>query len=391
MSTPSEGTITILGVKSQQHPSESHRRRHQFVGPFAWLAVVGIALAITGCGDSPEASPPPAAVPESAVTAPPPPAAPTGPRGVDAEDDPGAPRALPKTGELPGWTKTKPVRIADVSRLSEVLPRETREPLDTFHIDRASVCTYEHDDAVAAVTIIDAKTPEDALGIFALLSLGKPGGLQRDGSLRAVEVSKAGVRLTAWQGHSFVEIRLGGRDFQDVEEAGLVLFQRIVFNMPAADPPLLLRLMPPERRAGAKLWMVRDISALRFGPKPTFKLIHPPTMNERLGLDGDRFLSVAALDVEDEDRDNIIWLTEFEDAPSAGQAYERYQQALIEPQGSPDDHTLIETPKGPYLFGSWTADQESIQNILPRLRQVLPGEETRGKGAEGQRGRGNSG
>jgi hypothetical protein len=56
----------------------------------------------------------------------------------------------------------------------------------------------------------------------------------------------------------------------------------------------------------------------------------------------------------------------------AERAHERYQQALTAPTMPLDKNTLVYASKGSLLAGTWTADQESVQNLLPRLQAILP-------------------
>ncbi len=127
----------------------------------------------------------------------------------------------------------------------------------------------------------------------------------------------------------------------------------------------------------SKLWLVRSTAALAAADHPVLRHIDPMIMDARLGLKGAGFLAVALVSVGEGELPNMLWLVRYESPTEAQAAARRYQQALESPRGKLDADTIVDEPKGRYLAGSWTAGQESIQNLLPRLRTILPEEDSR--------------
>ena len=296
-------------------------------------------------------------------------------RGVDDRDSPDAPRALPKTSDLRDWVKSEPVRVVAANQLAALVENASlRSLLATFHLRRVARCAYQGKPGTARVLLIEAQTPADAFGIFSVLS-PKPGELQpADGSVRATNASATGQTMAAWQGEACLQIEFSGGTGDSGRPECERLFNNIVFNLPAADPPLLLQAIPVDRRRDCQVWVVRSTAALATVRNEVLRKIDPATMDQRLGLTGEAMLSVAAVPVAEDEPPNLIWIVQYADPPAAAVAYQRYQQALVSPVGELDHNTLPYPPKGVFLAGSWTADQESIPNksLLPVLLKALP-------------------
>jgi len=296
---------------------------------------------------------------------------------MDDQDDPRGPRALPKTDELRDWVKTEPVRVAGPGELDRFMANPAlRTALATFPIHQVAHCTYaaRNKNTTASVLFIEAATPDDAFGTFSILT-PQPGHWNRaDGSVRASEISGEGRTVLGWQGKSCLRIIFTGRADAQTSSQCDRLFERILFNIPTADPPLLVRVSPGGKLAGAQLWVVRSTVALGAVSEQGLRQIDPAVMDTRLGLDGNAILSVAAVEVAMDEPYNLIWLVHYPDPAEANAAHKRYQQALRSPASDLDRNTIIDQPKGRFLAGSWTADQESIphQHLLEELREALP-------------------
>jgi|GEM_PF-794712 len=299
------------------------------------------------------------------------------PQGVDSQDDPDAPRSLPKTSELRGWVKSEPIRVAGVEQLTRFIKNNAqRSTIETFHIRRVAHCAYQNKHGTGRVFLIEAASPADAFGIFSVLN-AQPGKLRSaDGSIRAARGSATQPVLAAWQGEAYIEVEFTGCSPDNSEDwmACQRLFDAIVFNFPAGDPPLLLQAVPRDRRDACKVWVVRRSSALTVTKNKILKQIRPRDMDRRLGLTGDTTLSVAAVPVAQDEPPNLIWIVKYVNATDATAAYNRYHQALRSPANRLDSMTILDQPKGRFLTGSWTADQESIpgKGLLPILRETLP-------------------
>ena len=293
--------------------------------------------------------------------------------GVDDLDDPDVPRALPKTGRVRGWVKTQPVRVRPADRWDEVIPdADRRAIMKTFKLRRAARCAYTLDEIEVDVLLVEGATPIDAYGLFSVLT--RPAGtfMPDDGSVRAVEISGDQVTMSGWQGDAYVRVRAPRTSDDRGEAACRRVFIKILFDLPAADPPLLAQAVSSAGQAESRVWLVRSCSALAEVDHPVLAAIDAPTMDARLGLDGEAVLSIAAVRVADDEPDNLIWLIEYPAPEAAAAAYQRYQSVHTAPADDLDRNTLPFEPKGRFFVGSWTAGAESIAQNLPKLRAALP-------------------
>jgi len=295
------------------------------------------------------------------------------PAGADPQDDPDAPRCLPKTKELRDWIKTEPVKVATSNKIKELIKDRIKPAaLKTYKIRLAAGCTYAIEKLVADVLLVEAETPVDAYGLFSITT-PHPGEFNNiDGSVRASEKSSDTQILTAWQGNNWIRAEFTGVQNKDSEQACYNLVNRIVFNIPLADPPLLLRCIPPKKSAGSKLWVFRDLAALAGIKNEILQKINVQKMNARLGLTGKEILSAASVKVADDEKNNLIWMVQYQNIDDATAAYKRYKSALESPGNPLDGNTIVYSPKGKFLIGSWTAGQESLQHLLDELNAVLP-------------------
>jgi len=337
-----------------------------------WLVFsIAACLLLLGCGRDEPAKP--TSEPETAVEGESAPAAKVAwqpPSPVDAQDDPGRPRALPKSNEVVGWIKTKPIRLTPIDEAQTFKSDSGSEiSLATFQLKKIARCGYEHEKAKADVLLIECATASDAFGVFSLLTKGSAAEVTADKSVRCVH--QPSRMYSGWQGRSFVQVRLSGADGDETNRAGALLANRILFSLPTSEPPMLMQMVPEPQRQGGKLWLVRRTAALKQIPVSTFRQLNAEVMDARLGLDGETFLSVAAIKVAPDEPDNLIWLLECPDEAAAAKVYERYQAALTTPVSRLDSDTILTEPIGHLLLGSWTAGQESIQNLLSQLKQAV--------------------
>lgn len=316
--------------------------------------------------------------------------------GVDEDDDPAAPRSLPKTGELPNWVKTKPVVILKPDRYAEAIKDQTMvKALSTFQIDRVAICGYENSDVATDVLMIETVTPSDAYGIFELLA--KRGGhtvLTADHSVRAMEVGASTWNMLAWQGKMCLRLSFPASAETELN-AVAQLCNRIVFSVPAADPPLMLRMMSKESATRAKVWVVRKTSALRAASDFKVNGIAAAGLDGRLGLTGQELLWIASVQAvpgsaseesggQDDkpalssltldDSPNLMWVAEYQNPEAAQAAYERYKEAMAGSGTDLDRNTKLEPSQGRFLAGTWTMDLETRLPLLPWLMKSLPGE-----------------
>lgn len=294
-----------------------------------------------------------------------------GAAGVDDRDDPSAPRALPMSGEVRGWVKVEPILPVPLDRLAE--SDASLEVLESLRIDAIFRCRYANESTTADVTLIQAATPADAFGAFSVITPQDCQPPGPDGSVQAVDVTDEAVMISGWQGRTCVRVSCSQAGERPKHADCDRLTSAILFNLRPADAPLLMRMIPQEKLPGVKIWVVRSVSSLARARHPTLRKLADVGMDKRLRLDGQPLLSVARVPVAGENEPpNLIWLVEYPDAEWATAVYERYTAALSAVDNDIDARTILQNPQGVYLAGSWTAGQESLQNLLPRLREALP-------------------
>jgi hypothetical protein len=241
--------------------------------------------------------------------------------------------------------------------------------LDSFQLKKVARCGYAHEKCEADVLVIECATASDAFGVFSLMTGGSATDVAADKSIRLFD--RVSGTYSGWQGRTFVQVRLSQAGGDEADQAVTALASRILFSLPTAEAPMLMQMVPPQQRQGGRLWLVRRTAALRQMPISLFKRIEPARMDARLGLDGEALLSVAAVKMAPGEPDNLIWLLECTDEAAAAKAHQRYQAALESPATRLDSDTIVSEPIGHLLLGSWTAGQESVQNLLPQLKEAV--------------------
>jgi hypothetical protein len=292
--------------------------------------------------------------------------------GKDAEDHPDAPRALPRSSEVQGWIKMQAVEVAGGEEMTQfVEDPAVRRVLAPFKFARLARATYRCPNAAAEVLLAEGVAPEDALGAFSLANGGAPCATRVDGSLQASLPGDGKAVLIAWQGNAFLRL-----EYTLEQEAGLRdcerLASRTVFGLPMTEPPLLMRAVKEVPQEHCQCWFVRSAAVLRQQDNPRLRQIDPAALDSRLGLGGDAVLSVVAVEPTRGAAPIIIWLAEYATADEAKGAADRYTRAISSaPQGL-DAVTHVGEPRGRFVIGTWTADQEAARNMVNMLREVLP-------------------
>lgn len=119
---------------------------------------------------------------------------------------------------------------------------------------------------------------------------------------------------------------------------------------------------------------MRSTAGLVKQPLPRLQQIEPAALDQRLGLNGEVLLSAVAVEQTQGAAPIIIWLAQYPAAEGAKAAAGRYAQALEANGKGLDSVTFVGSPKGPFLMGTWTADQETAKEMVKVLSEVLPGE-----------------
>jgi len=319
---------------------------------------------------------------------------------ADGKDAPDAPYGLPASDEVPGWVKTEPIRVVTGDGMTKYLPDVAlSETARAFNGLRLARCTYtrqlspeQNPQAVcrAEVWYFEAADPLDAFGLFSLMSHERGLSVRwQDGSMRERRDEEDRQVLLAWQGTACVRIVTdecpeGSEGEPDHLEH---LMDRIIFYLPAAEPPVLMRALPAEWRAGSKVWVVRDPRALRWADDVRVRDLSPAELASRLGLTGKPVLMIASIQVGASENDShdttgatqpnastplLIWVVQYPHEQQAWEAYRRYEVVVAEGRSSRDRATRLLEPVGPFLAGTWTADEEHSLAALAKLRELLP-------------------
>lgn len=336
-------------------------------------AIVALSVVQSACRDD---APPRADNPSFANTS----AAPgtvgidlQGPPGVDGDDDPKSPRALPRTGEIQDWVKTRPVRMVSPDKAALLIEDEAvLKALGAFQIESLAGCRYNLSTTSAEVLYAQTGAPADAFGLVSVLT-PEPGQFQAtDRSFRAIHIGNAAMRMAAQQGSVFILIDVSGRiDLEHVRRASRRLMDQIIFNLPAADPPLLLQLVPEAQRASTRMWLTRDMNLLARANDPLLHGLRLAAINRLLGLGGDGFLSVVAVPPAENAPAYLLWLAEY-CTPSAAQA--AYNRCLASTQDttSGELNLVVLPPKANRVAGAWTSRSSPLPPMLKALADVLP-------------------
>jgi len=300
--------------------------------------------------------------------------------GADERDAPNAPAVLPRSHEFGGWVKHEPVRVVGPDALDSLVADETmRKAMNSYRLKSVAHCVYRYVPPKEAVPLlldvlwVEAFDADDAFGLFSVMA-PPPRGLNADGSQTAERrLADGPLQLFGWQG--VVCVRMTAAEDDDratLAAAARILRARLLFAIPRADPPELLRLLPRDRLLPEREWLVRKAVALQLPGAAELPAIDPERLDALLGLDGRAWLAVAAYEVGPAEPPNYVWIVRYPDAASAEQAFERYQAELDQPEDEVDRNTMLAGPRGRFVAGTWTADQESVQHLLPRLLPLLP-------------------
>lgn len=292
---------------------------------------------------------------------------------MDDQDDPAAPRALPRSNEVQGWIKTAPIKVAAGQRIPVLVADQQMDSvLSGYRIEQVATCEYTSANATARALLVEAGSPEDAFGVFGMIEPHPGCSPQIDNSLRGVHRDGKTLVLTAWQGHTWVRFICTLSN----EEAGTKdcerLLSRTLFAVVADEPPILVRAVQDVKMEHCDLWLVRSATMLTKLDQPTLRRIDSVAVNERLGLSRDTTLSVVTIQQAADSVPLVFWLAEYPTADAAKAAADRYGQALKALAGGLDGQTLVGPVKGRIVVGTWSADQEAGRNLVKMLGQALP-------------------
>lgn len=353
-------------------------RRHRLLFTLslgAFLSFVGAE----GCRQKPDETASTSQPVASGSTSPSIPAAPLGSAnkspdaGVDAQDAPGSPACLPKSQAAVGWIKREPVRVYPAKNLAGVVSKEEAIRDGFFNIRSAAKCAYEirHSDGkprLARVLLIETNSAEDAYG---LLTCHAPATetFKIGGETRVDR--RDGLHLHCWQGKSYVRMDLAESDPETTEQV-IRLLLNISGRIGREDRPAIVEAVPSDSAGLQRKWLVRHLGSL---PPKSFDLAFSLDVLKTgglLGLDKSTQMCVAQYEVPQGARPNVVWVVRYPNNKTAYDAHARYAKFLSQGKDPAALSTNLLPPHGQFLIGTWTAEEESLQYMMPRIAKLLP-------------------
>ncbi len=324
--------------------------------------------------DSPSPAPPTQAAPKKK---------PAPPTAADpAKDDPATPEWLPDPEEIPGWVRSANVQALTPGEWDRLTNEKLKRCVGAYSIKTVLTFHYESmlpapGGAIAEFALCRAASSTDAFGLATCMMPVHP----RDtlvGSMSSLETSETGQIVYGWQGDYFVHVvsrRLAGPEPRvSVEKLAAALVRPI----PTAEPPRLLGYLPTARRIPGRTWVACKHLGI-LPPEVQKQALRGSALEttKSLGLGADTRMAIVAYNAGEGEAPNYVWLVEYPTNQDAIKALGRYKNMLRKIKPMP--LVLMDMardadgkPVGRYLCGTWTADQESIMNLLPEIVGRLP-------------------
>lgn len=302
-----------------------------------------------------------------------PPPGSSSPNSADAADAVNAPSFLPRSNDCSGWVKRDPIVVITPAELKKLFAAEHAQRVARFNIRSAASCAYTNKlpdgELHANVVTIETATPDDAYGLVTCSSSSPTS--DRCGGLTRVDQG-GGVTFHTWQGRVAIKASIDkGGPAQVAELRRLV--QHICARIQREDAPMLVHALPQQSMLPGRLWLVRHVGsipphAIALQPQPNFDEVA-----RALGLGIDTLLCIASYNLPGARQPNTVWIAQYPTPAAARQAYQRTNALALESPNKAWQHTNVMQPRGIYLIGTWTAEEESMQNIMPKVASLLPG------------------
>lgn len=292
-------------------------------------------------------------------------------------DDPDAPGCLPAAGALDEWLKVSPVRVLDRTEAegsgdpeSAILVRAAEAGFDAVRLARAE---YRFSGGgqcpQATLAAIEFGSPEDAWGFVGVMHGGRSAVSDEVAARRRGDVVQWYASRGVW---GFV-LTVACPEGEPPRRACRDLIGRALLATPSAPLPAwidsLLEVAPPD----GPVWFCRSTRALVMADAEA-PVRDSDRVDRLLGLGESAGMVVMRVGRADLDRPDYVWAVRYADAGAAEAAAERFRAALAEQRLSPqravtgaETLSLIAEPVGPYLCGSFTAEQESEVHLLPAV------------------------
>ncbi|MBN1347288.1 MAG: hypothetical protein JXQ73_31650 [Phycisphaerae bacterium] len=295
------------------------------------------------------------------------------PGGVVEQDAPDAPPFLRRAELASNWVKHKAVETGVPGKWDGIIPAKIAPLIAPYQIKQVATCEYARSKApelVAELLSIEAHRCEDACGIFSVLATGELS--KEQGQLaRTDKRGKSWVRHI-WRGRHYLRVTVpNGGGGVGAGEACEPLIQQVTLLIPDSAPPELTEALPRPGLDSEGVWLIRDWISLTGPGASELKPLPSRQTSALLGLDKDSLMAIATYRVKGATRPNRVWVVQYDSPDQAKEAYKRYSTFLRGPAGPEADSTMLLAPRGKYLVGTWTAEEESLAPVLPKLQSNL--------------------
>lgn len=293
--------------------------------------------------------------------------------GEDANDDPRAPAYLPQTQKGGTWIKREAVKVYGAGDLAKAMDAAEATRCSYFRVKSAARCAYafnrgKQPSVMAGVLAIDTLSTDDAYGILTCQSASPE--TYKIGSETRVEHG-GGLSLHCCQGRTYIRVSSQEQDGQTTEEMIRLLMQ-VCAKIGRENPPAILSALPPEGRRPGKCWLVRHLASLPPDAVELGYSLDASRVSTILGLGRDTLMGVASYDFPEGQRPNTVWVVLYPSIKAAQDAYARYSRLINGGKEAVARSASVLPVQGSYLIGTWTAEEESQQYMIPTISKLLP-------------------
>ncbi len=324
---------------------------------------------------SPPPTPPTQTAPQKSKQTPPTAADP-------AKDQSATPAWLPDPEEIPGWVRSGNVQALSSGQWDQLDNEALKRCVGAYSIKTVLTFRYESvlpapGGMIADFALCQASSSTDAYGLATCMMPVGP----RDtlvGSMSSLETSETGQIVSGWQGDYFVHVVSRRLDGPEPRVSVEKLAAALVRPIPTAERPRLLGYFPTAQRIPGRTWVTCKHLGI-LPPEVQKQALRGSALEttKSLGLGAETRMAVVAYNAGEGESPNYVWLVEYPTHEDAISAIGRYKNMLRKIKPMP--LVLMDMPRdadgksvGRYLCGTWTADQESIMNILPEIVGKLP-------------------
>ncbi len=293
---------------------------------------------------------------------------------VDERDAPDAPPYFPRSRAVGDWEKHKPVQTALPGNVVRLLPPKTIALIRPYQVKQVATCAYRRSkhgggQQVVEVLLIQTHNPEDAYGIFTVQATGTYA--KGTNQITRTETGPEHLTMHVWKGRHYLRLTAPNGSDPELVKACKDLMRKITFLMPDSSPPELVEALPREGLVADQQWLIRSWHSMVGPGAAALNVPRGKQLGEVLGLDKDSQMLIATYRIEGANRPHRIWVVRYESPDQARKAHQAYQALLDEGTDRRSASTMLLPPKGRYLMGTWTAEEESLASVLPKLQDKL--------------------